>query len=59
VAPRATRSSVYEIVPGEGFVGAAFRHRTSRANEPSCSCTRRPEFEQAQVAPERSPFVQP
>ena len=24
----------YEIVPGEGFVGAAFRHRTSRAGDP-------------------------
>ena len=24
----------YEVVPGEGFVGAAFRHRTSRAGDP-------------------------
>jgi conjugative relaxase-like TrwC/TraI family protein len=24
----------YEIVPGDGFVGAAFRHRTSRAGDP-------------------------
>ena len=24
----------YQIVPGEGFVGAAFRHRTSRAGDP-------------------------
>jgi conjugative relaxase-like TrwC/TraI family protein len=24
----------YEIVPGQGFVGAAFRHRTSRAGDP-------------------------
>jgi conjugative relaxase-like TrwC/TraI family protein len=24
----------YEVVPGDGFVGAAFRHRTSRAGDP-------------------------
>jgi conjugative relaxase-like TrwC/TraI family protein len=27
-------SGGYEIVPGDGFVGAAFRHRTSRAGDP-------------------------
>lgn len=28
------RAGGYEIVPGDGFVGAAFRHRTSRAGDP-------------------------